>query len=229
MGSIPPSKCALLALTAAVGWGSCGCSFIFVKGPPSQPRQARVIDCTTSKVAPVLDSVFGGLQVVRTVLATTVSDSYYQTAPISRGTDIGLGLAFTALFVGSAAYGIVETGQCADLKEKFESDKSNAADDKNEEASTARPRAFDVQAARAAVEKALGVAATSCHPSGGQRAQIVATMTYGTDGRVSNLLLEPSPQDSTVGGCLVNALRDANVPPFDGEPAVVKKRFDWGS
>jgi hypothetical protein len=257
MGSIFPSKLARLALTAALGWGSSGCSFLFVKGPPSQPQHAPVIDCTTSKVAPVLDSVFGVLEVVRIVAAAAASDSAYQNASIPREADIGLGLAFAALFIGSATYGGIQTGRCADLKEKFVSDESNDANDKNEEQSTTRsaksvasasvrptaslaptaesesaatattPRAFDVQAARTAIEKALGVAATSCRSSGGQRVQIVATMTYGTDGRVSKVLLEPLPQEATVG-CVASALREAIVPPFEGEPTAVKKRFDWG-
>jgi hypothetical protein len=258
VGSILPSSLALFALTAALGWGSCGCSFIFVRGPPSEPKHRRVIDCTTSQVAPILDSVFGGLEGVRIGIAAAASDSAYQNALISRDADIGLGIGFAALFVGSAVYGFVETGRCSDLKEKFESaeDEPDSVD-KYEGASTAPsakhvpssvrptassvpaaesapaasaapPRSFDAQAARVAIEKALGVAAASCLPSGGKHVEGVATMTYATDGRPSEVRLEPLPQDATVGGCIANALRDAHVPPFDGEAAAVKKRFDLG-
>lgn len=259
MRLILQSRFALLPLTAVLGRGSCGCSFIFVKGPPSEPRHARVIDCTTSKLAPLLDSLFGGFEVVRTGLSIGASDASYQGAPISRGADIGLGVAFTALFVGSAAYGFIQTGRCSDLEEKLESAEDEPdSSDKYEGATTpprpkrvaspvrpressppspadsalaapaTPPRMFDAQAARVAIEKALGVAAASCRSSGGQRVQGVATMTYGTDGHPSDVRLEPPPQGPTLGACIASALRDANVLPFEGEAAVVKKRFDLG-
>src|SRR4029077_20986330 len=82
-------------------------------------------------------------------------------------------------------------------------------------ASATPPRTFDAQAARVGIERALGVAAASCLRGGGQRGQGVAKMTSGTDGRPSDVRLEPVPQDATVGACIANALRDASLPPFD--------------
>jgi len=47
-------------------------------------------------------------------------DSDYQGKPLSRGADIGFGVAFVALFASSAIYGYLTTGNCAEAKEQHE-------------------------------------------------------------------------------------------------------------
>ncbi|MDP8999666.1 MAG: hypothetical protein M3O46_06100, partial [Myxococcota bacterium] len=84
--------------TAILALECSGCSFLFVKGPPSEPENSRLIECTSSRVAPAFDALFGGLEVIRTGVAVAASDSSYQNAAISRGADIGFGVAFSALF-----------------------------------------------------------------------------------------------------------------------------------
>ena len=51
-----------------------------------------------------------------TLYTATAPDSVYQGAPISRGADVGLGLSFTALFLASTIYGVVNTTACRDFK-----------------------------------------------------------------------------------------------------------------
>ena len=101
-----------------MGLANSGCSFIFVTPPPAHAEQASnpTADCSTSRVAPVVDGIITGYQVVRTVYATQAPDSAYQGAPIGRGADIGLGLSFTALFLASTIYGAVYTTECRDFK-----------------------------------------------------------------------------------------------------------------
>src|SRR5262245_18743225 len=80
---------------------STGCSLIFVSGPPDHPETlppSAPIDCTSSKVTPVIDTVVTGLQVVRTAVAASAHDSDYSGQPISRQADIGFGVGFAALF-----------------------------------------------------------------------------------------------------------------------------------
>jgi hypothetical protein len=72
--------------------------------------------CTSSKAAPIIDTVLAGYEVVRTAAAVAASDRTYDDLPISRGADIGLGLGFLALFGASAAYGYVVTSACSDAK-----------------------------------------------------------------------------------------------------------------
>lgn len=98
---------------------SQGCSLIFVTTPPeSLPKDPRQeVSCTSSVVAPVVDTVIGAYQGLRTGVAIAADDSDYQDYPISRPADVALGLGFAALFVGSAVYGYSSTSACSDLKD----------------------------------------------------------------------------------------------------------------
>ncbi len=107
-----------------VGSGS-GCSFTFVKTPATDGRISSRLaggDCTSSQLAPVLDTVFTGLQVARVGMAATARSSAYKDAPISRGADIALGAGFIALFASSAVYGFVSTSKCSRLQKAADED-----------------------------------------------------------------------------------------------------------
>ena len=107
---------ALLALS------NTGCSLLFVNERPS-PRPGSLAPaaakCTSSQVAPVLDTIFTGLEVARVLYAASADDSVYKNPnqPLSRGTDIALGLGFTALFLGSSLYGFTATRSCRKYQE----------------------------------------------------------------------------------------------------------------
>ncbi len=107
------------AFTAMV-FACSGCSFLFTTKAPSQPERLppnERIECTSSKAAPVIDTIVGGLEVVRTGVALGADDSDYRNVAISREADIALGVAFSALFISSAAYGYTVTSRCSALKE----------------------------------------------------------------------------------------------------------------
>lgn len=61
------------------------------------------MQCTSSKVAPILDTLATGYQAVRTGFAVVAPDAAYDDAALSREADAGIGLGLTALFLGSAA------------------------------------------------------------------------------------------------------------------------------
>ena len=46
----------------AVGLGFvlAGCSFVFVSGPPANHREVPAFECSTSRVVPILDTVWTG-------------------------------------------------------------------------------------------------------------------------------------------------------------------------
>jgi hypothetical protein len=46
-----------------------GCSFAFVSGPPPRHEELPAFDCTESRVAPVLDTLFTVLQVANFAVA----------------------------------------------------------------------------------------------------------------------------------------------------------------
>ncbi len=104
-----------------------GCSLIFVNGPPDSPlpppagpnQYVMVPKCTTSRAWPIVDSVIGGYQVVRTVYAFSASDSAYSGAPISREVDIAAGISLTTLFIASAIAGYGRTSACDEYRARL--------------------------------------------------------------------------------------------------------------
>jgi len=111
-------SCWLLVASSALVPTITGCSYIFVSTPatPAGGGMERANDCTSSKVAPVLDTVFGTLEVARTAVAVGNDDNDYMDQPLSREADIGFGVGFTALFLSSAVYGYYFTSRCSDLR-----------------------------------------------------------------------------------------------------------------
>ena len=130
---------------------------MFVTPPPAladQPSEPHA-DCSTSRVAPVIDGIIAGVQVIRTVYTTQTPDSTYQgKAPISRGTEFALNAGSAGLFLASTIYGAVNTSKCeaykarseeADRAEKRERAKANGyrvtpEPEPEEKADSAQPR-----------------------------------------------------------------------------------------
>jgi hypothetical protein len=99
-----------------------GCSFAFVNGPPPHHEQIPAFDCTESRVAPVLDTVFAALQVLNFALAAGStdqqwSDDFNGNPPISRGAAVPLYAVLTAVATASAVYGYSKTGSCREALE----------------------------------------------------------------------------------------------------------------
>ena len=58
-----------------------GCSFLFVNTPPPVDETVGrpwAVSCTTSKAAPVVDTIVTGLEVARVALAANADESAYQ-------------------------------------------------------------------------------------------------------------------------------------------------------
>lgn len=108
-------------MAAAIsGASSVGCSFTFVTPPPahvSQPTARPNADCTSSRVAPVLDGILTGYELFRVGYAAQAGDATYRGLPVDRTTDMALGAGFAALFLSSTIYGVVSTSACRRLKQ----------------------------------------------------------------------------------------------------------------
>jgi hypothetical protein len=87
-----------------------GCSFLFVHGPPANHKQLQYFDCSTSNVAPVLDTIFGASAAVNVVGAAADSREFSNLG--SQKTTIAIAAGEAALFVASAAYGYMKTSDC---------------------------------------------------------------------------------------------------------------------
>ena len=99
---------------------SSGCSVAFMTPVPAgaAPGQARPhVDCTSSNLAPIVDSVLTAYELAGVGYAATLEDADYARYRISRKTDMALGVGFAALFAGSAVYGYVSAARCRRVKE----------------------------------------------------------------------------------------------------------------
>jgi hypothetical protein len=99
-----------------------GCSFAFVNGPPPHHEQLPAFDCTESRVAPVLDTLFAVLQVANFALAAGStdqqwSDDFNGKPPFNRGPAVPLYAALAAVGTVSAYYGYSKTGDCREALE----------------------------------------------------------------------------------------------------------------
>lgn len=91
-----------------------GCSFAFVNTVPEQAERLAYFDCTSSRLAPVLDGVVGGVFVIAG--AATIID--YGAADGSRAAlSGGAAVAIAGAAVASAVYGFTEANKCAKAKD----------------------------------------------------------------------------------------------------------------
>jgi len=70
------------------------------------------VDCTTSYLAPIVDSAFTAYQLVGVAYVSTLDDARFARYPISRQEDMAVGGIFAAAFAASAIYGYVSAAQC---------------------------------------------------------------------------------------------------------------------
>jgi hypothetical protein len=101
--------------------GGClcsGCSLVFVTPPPAAaPGLPRPhVDCTTSFLAPIVDSAFTAYQLAGVAYVSTLDDARFANYPITRKQDMAVGGAFAAAFAGSAVYGFVSAARCRRVK-----------------------------------------------------------------------------------------------------------------
>lgn len=107
-------------VSSAIALQCVGCSLVFTSGPPprdERPPPPQPIDCSTSRVPPLLDTACAGFQVFRSAMAATASNSDYANAPISRNADIAAGAILFGLFAVSATHGYIATADCDDAKD----------------------------------------------------------------------------------------------------------------
>jgi hypothetical protein len=100
--------------------GSSGCSVAFMTPAPADAGRARPrpqVDCTSSNLAPIIDSVLSTYELAGVAYAATLDDSRYDHYPISRQADMAIGAGFAAVFTASAIYGYVSAAHCRRVKD----------------------------------------------------------------------------------------------------------------
>jgi len=102
-----------------------GCSFALVRGPAANHQQLPVVECTTSKLGPILDIIWTGLQATNIVGAAILSDAEWDEqfspndAPFSRKAAMGMYAGFAALGAAGMYYGFSRTARCRDAKAEW--------------------------------------------------------------------------------------------------------------
>lgn len=119
-------------LAAALAISVTGCSFVFVDGPPREHAKLPSFDCSTSRAVPILDSLFGALQLANFVYTATRTqqdwdDIYKGSAPFSRHEGLAIYGVLAAVAGLSAYYGFSRVEQCREAKEELLVRTSNQA------------------------------------------------------------------------------------------------------
>jgi hypothetical protein len=106
----------LLGVTLACAWLVSGCSFLFVTEAPAGHARLTSFECTTSKLAPVLDTVgavaYGAEAAVFAASRDSSGGSSTETAMAAFG--------IAALATVSAVHGYRATSQCAQAKDDLQ-------------------------------------------------------------------------------------------------------------
>jgi hypothetical protein len=88
-----------------------GCGFVFSHGPPDNHQQLEYFSCTESNTGPILDVVWGSLNVLGALAAAGDPDAYTNSDQI-----ILVGLTWGAVSGAAAAVGFNKSRKCRDAK-----------------------------------------------------------------------------------------------------------------
>jgi hypothetical protein len=94
-----------------------GCSLLFVEGPPPGHQRLRYFDCTSSRLAPIVDTVFSAVYGLGGVVQAADMADADVGGDVVPAVLVPLGLA--ALFGVSAAHGYATTSECEDAKARW--------------------------------------------------------------------------------------------------------------
>ena len=109
-----------IALVLVVAQLCSACSFVFVSGPPPNHAQLPYVECTESRVVPILDGVWAALQTANLLIAAgSDGDEFEDKYGIARGPAMGLYGGFAALGIAGLAYGWARTSSCHEAKKQW--------------------------------------------------------------------------------------------------------------
>jgi hypothetical protein len=101
-----------------------GCSFVLVSGPPANHRQLPVVECTTSRVGPALDTVWTVLQVLNFAVAASRSEAEWNESfdgepPFDQKTAIPVYAGLALVGAAGMYYGFSRTGACRSARSEL--------------------------------------------------------------------------------------------------------------
>jgi hypothetical protein len=91
--------------------GACG--FLFTHAPPDGHEQLQHFSCTESNAGPIIDIIWGGLNVLGAIAAA--SEPEY---PVESGPVVAIGLSWGVVSAASATVGFSKSKRCRAAKLK---------------------------------------------------------------------------------------------------------------
>jgi hypothetical protein len=82
----------------------------------STTKEPKPRECTSSRAAPIVDTLVGTYELVGAAVAAQSRDEDYEGEIRTRQSDLLFGATLGALFMSSAIYGFVHTADCSNVK-----------------------------------------------------------------------------------------------------------------
>ncbi len=187
--------------------GACG--FIFSHGPPADhATRVDAFSCTEGNTGPILDVVWGGLNVLGALMAIADPDNIRANTDYEPGTVIAVGLGWGLLSGAAASSGFNKSKKCRAAKQAWEQRQRQRQDD----ASTADPDvAWIMVSPEAHTLQAIG-----------EQVRLSAT-AYGSGGKVmSDKMFRWSSSDDAIASVDYDGLVTAR----SGGSVVIAARAD---
>jgi hypothetical protein len=118
-----------MRVLAFVACLATGCSFAFTSSPPANHRQLPYFECSSSRVAPILDVLWTTLQVLNLTTLASKTDAEFNAQfetnpgqndpPFQRKTGMAVNAAFGALGAAGAYYGFTKVRECRAAKNEL--------------------------------------------------------------------------------------------------------------
>ncbi|MGH7459730.1 MAG: hypothetical protein ACREMA_01720 [Longimicrobiales bacterium] len=108
------STFSISALAVFLSLTSSGCAFIFSKAPPVAHEQMNSFSCSEGNVAPVLDLIWGGLNVAGALIAASDQAAYENPGQI-----MAVGFGWGVVSGLSAVSGFKRSAQCREAKRQL--------------------------------------------------------------------------------------------------------------
>ena len=163
------SRTVQLALTC-FALATSGCGFIFSKGPPPGHEQMDYFTCTESNTAPILDIVWGGLNLLGALTIASDPDAYEEAYGVDASSGIVIGLVWTGVSTAAAATGFSRSKKCREAKQQLAQRqaqyRSGAVPPASTEALLVQTVVLSPQSDTLAVGATLQLVATAYHSSG---------------------------------------------------------------
>ena len=164
------SRCVQLALVCFALATTAGCGFIFSKAPPVGHERMDYFTCTESNTGPILDIVWGGLNVLGALSIAADPDAFEAEWGYDASTQVVIGLGWGVVSSFAAASGFSKSKQCREAKlllaQRQAQSRSAAATAPPVAASAVQSVMLTPQADTLAVGATLQLVATAFHSSG---------------------------------------------------------------